>query len=623
MKKSLQSYIKIALIAVLAVMISVMTMACGKTGGTSETSHSEGSASASASTSERDTARESDEDGNSESETPVAKVKITFVCEGATLKEIEVDKGEVPVYDGETPVKASTADKVFTFKGWNPALTEATADAVYVAEFDETVRKYFVKIGDGEATEVEYGSHLEKPDDPTKETTESADYEFIGWFNGEEQWDFETDVVEGDVTLEARFNEIKRKYNVTVDGVTKEYDFGAKLERPEAKKGCLVIAKDADGNEWKFETDVVKGEVTLTTENRLIMANGSDLYAYKEWASEDAGAIAELNGMEKESVHLSPVNFENNGIRVAAAANAVVTVVFPKINYNAYGKTEFKFICNWGTRLIHIGDTVEDGDANKLGSYKGNAGGDWNEYYVITIEGTSVRMFDKTGAEVSTWINGALAAVEIPEEVASGEEPLKLTLSGGGQNLEFSDIFCHIAKNDDMVTVHEWTEDEVENAECRYTNLTYARVAGNSKATSNWSLDWQGRLVARGAGYAGVKIPLINFNEYSSVSFYVYCNWGTRDMKTGDNGGWLDQYAVGTVGNTGDAYGQYGIITVKDGKMYFRLNTDEAETEVRTLTDGILNGTENIILSFRDGGGNNIVISDFLCSAEDYIKALN
>ena len=155
-----------------------------------------------------------------------------------------------------------------------------------------------------------------------------------------------------------------------------------------------------------------------------------------EWTSEDISAIVPA-GIKS---HLTPSNFNCNGMRVAAAANQTVTVVFPKINYNFYKKAEFKFTCNWGTRLIHIGDTVEDGDANKLGSYKGNANGDWNEYYIITIEGTSIKMFDKTGAEVSTWINGALTNVTISETVANGENALKLTISGSGQNLEFSDI---------------------------------------------------------------------------------------------------------------------------------------------------------------------------------------
>lgn len=633
MKKSLQSYLKIALIAILTVIISVIAVACGgNTDSGSDTAKGTESVKNSEITensegnSESNIGSENESTENlesTESEKPAAKYKITFVCNGVTLSEIEVKEGELPVYDGETPTKDSTAEKQFAFKGWIPELVAATENATYTADFTETIRKYAVKIGDGEATEAEYGSLLEKPEtDPTKEPTVSTVYAFDGWYNGETKWNFGTDTVTGNVTLVAKFDEVKRVYKVTVDGVTKDYEFGAKIDKPAAKKGCLIIAKDADGAEWKFDTDVVRGDVTLTTENRLINANGSELYAFKAWNTENAEAITELNSMEKGKVHLNPVNFDGNGMRVAAAANQNVTVVFPKINYNAYGKVESKFTCNWGTRLIYIGDTVQSGDANKLGSYKGNANGDWNEYYIITIEGTSVKMFDRSGAEILTWINGAIASVKISDAVASGEDALKLTIAGGGQNLEFSDIFCHLVKSDDLVTVHEWTADEVANAESRYPgNLTYSRVASGSTPTSKWAFDWQGRLKGVGTGYAGVKIPLIKFNDYAAVSFYVYCNWGTRTMKTGDSS-WLDQYTVGTVGNTGDTYEQYGIITVKGGKLYFRLNTDEEDTEVRTLTDEVLGGSDNIILSFKDGGGNNIVISDFYCSAEDYINGL-
>ena len=635
MKRSLQSYLKIALIAILTVIISVIAVACGgntdsgsdTAKGTESVKNSEITENSEGNTGSENESTESAESAGStdsaESGKPAAKYKITFVCEGVTLSEIEVKEGELPVYDGETPTKDSTDEKHFAFKGWIPELVAATENATYTANFTETIRKYTVKIGDGEATEAEYGSLLEKPEtDPTKEPTVSTVYTFDGWYNGEAKWNFETDTVTCNVTLVAKFDETKRVYKVTVDGVTKDYEFGAKIDKPAAKKGCLIIAKDADGAEWKFDTDVVRGDVTLTTENRLINANGSELYAFKAWNTENTEAITELNSMEKGKVHLNPVNFDGNGMRVAAAANQNVTVVFPKINYNAYGKVEFKFTCNWGTRLIYIGDTVQSGDANKLGSYKGNANGDWNEYYIITIEGTSVKMFDRSGAEILTWINGAIASVKISDTVASGEDALKLTIAGGGQNLEFSDIFCHLVKSEDLVAVHEWTADEVANAESRYPgNLTYSRVASGSTPTSKWAFDWQGRLKGVGTGYAGVKIPLIKFNDYAAVSFYVYCNWGTRMMKTGDSN-WLDQYTVGTVGNTGDTYEHYGIITVKGGKLYFRLNTDEGDTEVRTLTDEVLGGSDNIILSFKDGGGNNIVISDFYCSAEDYINGL-
>ena len=66
------------------------------------------------------------------------------------------------------------------------------------------------------AIEVEDGSIIEKPDDPTKEG-----YEFVGWMLGDELYDF-SHKVDGDITLKATWQEIKPNvvyYTVTFDSV--------------------------------------------------------------------------------------------------------------------------------------------------------------------------------------------------------------------------------------------------------------------------------------------------------------------------------------------------------------------------------------------------------------------
>ena len=162
---------------------------------------------------------------------------------------------------------------------------------------------------------------------------------------------------------------------------------------------------------------------------------------------------------------------------------------------------------------------------------------------------------------------------------------------------------------------HTWTADEVEGVDCRYTNLTYT-YSSNGKPTGKWAFGWSGRVKGAGSGYGAVKIPLIKYSDYSSVYFYVYCNWGPRNITTGDSS-WYDQYTVGKIENTGDTYEQYGIITVKDGKLYFRLNSDTTDTEVRDLTSTVLGGTENLVITFK-GDGNNIVVSDLFYDGVEY-----
>ena len=51
---------------------------------------------------------------------------------------------------------------------------------------------------------VEEGEKVSKPNDPTKNTLES-NYEFSGWFYGDREWNFETDEVNENVTLTAKW----------------------------------------------------------------------------------------------------------------------------------------------------------------------------------------------------------------------------------------------------------------------------------------------------------------------------------------------------------------------------------------------------------------------------------
>ena len=79
-------------------------------------------------------------------------------------------------------------------------------------EEKRTVKKYTVKIGDGDSAQVEYGAKLTKPaTDPVKEEDDEYSYTFKGWYNGETEWNFETDTVTGNVTLTAKFDSVKKQ----------------------------------------------------------------------------------------------------------------------------------------------------------------------------------------------------------------------------------------------------------------------------------------------------------------------------------------------------------------------------------------------------------------------------
>ncbi len=182
----------------------------------------------------------------------------------------------------EDPQRESTASTDYTFAYWAIAGTETewdfendtvTENVVLEAVWTESTRKYNVKLN-GVTEQIAYGSKLEKPADPTRESSESVDYTFDDWYivGTNTKWKFLVDTVTGDVEIEARYTESARKYKVTLNGVTKEVAYGSLLEKPEdpTKESLVGTVYVFDGwyikgtdTEWDFEKDTVSGEVVI------------------------------------------------------------------------------------------------------------------------------------------------------------------------------------------------------------------------------------------------------------------------------------------------------------------------------------------------------------------------
>lgn len=79
---------------------------------------------------------------------------------------------------------------------------------------DTGAPKVSVTIGDV-TDSYEIGSKLPRPEDPTKEPTDTIVYVFEKWViaGTDTAWDFDRDVVKGELKLEAVFSERERKYN--------------------------------------------------------------------------------------------------------------------------------------------------------------------------------------------------------------------------------------------------------------------------------------------------------------------------------------------------------------------------------------------------------------------------
>ena len=84
------------------------------------------------------------------------------------------------------PIRSSSAQYAYTFKGWSPTISEVTKDAEYVAEYDSTLRNYTIAfVSESEtlqSTNVDYGV-VPTYDGaaPIKAASAKYTYTFKGW----------------------------------------------------------------------------------------------------------------------------------------------------------------------------------------------------------------------------------------------------------------------------------------------------------------------------------------------------------------------------------------------------------------------------------------------------------
>ncbi len=113
---------------------------------------------------------------------------------------------------------------------------------------------------------ADYGTKLTEPKAPTR-----VGYDFVGWYNGDVEWDFDADTVKGDITLKAVWMPIT--YTVTFDSNggsvvnSMLIEYGSKINKPTAptKNGYVFECWLYNGAEWDFNAAFVEAkDITLT-----------------------------------------------------------------------------------------------------------------------------------------------------------------------------------------------------------------------------------------------------------------------------------------------------------------------------------------------------------------------
>ena len=176
--------------------------------------------------------------------------QIRFLVDGVEKQSEDLRYEANPVYDEATngvPVRAATAQYTYTFDGWDPEISIVTKAQDYNAKFRSTVNTYtvsFNKQGHGNNTanqEIAYGGKVTEPD-----ALSETGWTFGGWFTeAGDEWDFDNDVVEGDLELFAMW---------TINTHRLSWD---------ANQGTITSAAGTytEGNAIEFGTDIVAPNV--------------------------------------------------------------------------------------------------------------------------------------------------------------------------------------------------------------------------------------------------------------------------------------------------------------------------------------------------------------------------
>ena len=157
--------------------------------------------------------------------------------DAAVLQRSNFAYGVTPVYSGATPTKPATAEFIYTFAGWTPAISPVTGSQTYTATFNAVKNQYEIIFQNEDGTVLQrsnfaYGvTPVYSGDTPTKAATAEFTYTFAGWTPT-------ISAVTGSQTYTATFNAVKKQYTLTakpqeaVMGVVTgsgRYDYGTKV----------------------------------------------------------------------------------------------------------------------------------------------------------------------------------------------------------------------------------------------------------------------------------------------------------------------------------------------------------------------------------------------------------
>ena len=161
--------------------------------------------------------------------------------DGTVIKELTVDYGTKIIIPETTPEKDADVQYTYTFKEWNGYADNmtVTGDVTFVAVYNSILNQYTYKFVNEDGSLVKeqkanYGSTIEIPATPSKDSTQQYSYKFIGWDGYNDGM-----TLTGDVVFTAKYTPVVNQYTY----VFKNED-GSEIKSVTADYGTEIIVPE-------------------------------------------------------------------------------------------------------------------------------------------------------------------------------------------------------------------------------------------------------------------------------------------------------------------------------------------------------------------------------------------
>ncbi len=223
----------------------------------------------------------------------VNKYLVSFVNDdGTVLQSQELEYGQMPSYEGETPAKQNTPQTTYTFTGWDKEIVEVTGEATYTATYKEETVKYkacFYDLDGNVLYEVEllYGEvPVYQGETPALEGDAQYSYEFTGWTT-------ELAPITKDTNYRPKFNRVVNKYLIKF--VDEEGEILQESQVPYGEipvfEGVLPLPEDTAQYDYTGAWDKEFAEVTGEATYKYIVTGAVRTYQVK-FANDDGKVLA-------------------------------------------------------------------------------------------------------------------------------------------------------------------------------------------------------------------------------------------------------------------------------------------------------------------------------------------